>query len=49
MVLVGLAFLVDWLCLEVFNLTDVKSALITALLFIIVGFLVGERPWVRHD
>lgn len=46
MVLVGLGFLVFWLFLTVVTtLTVVKAALITALIFIILGLIIGERPW----
>lgn len=45
MLLVGLAFLVDWLLIQVFTLTVDKAALVTALIFIVLGVLV-ERPWV---
>jgi uncharacterized membrane protein YjjB (DUF3815 family) len=48
MVVVGLGFLVYWLCVQVFGVSVDKAALITALLFIIVGILVGERPWIRR-
>ena len=46
MVLVGLAFLVDWLQVQVFNVDIVKSLLITAIIFILIGLLLGERPFV---
>lgn len=43
MLIVGLAFLVDWLQVQVFGVELVKSLLITAIIFIILGLLVGDR------
>lgn len=48
MVLIGLSWLVTWLQVQVFGVDLVKALLITALIFIIVGVLVGERPWERR-
>lgn len=42
--LVGLAFLVDWLLVDVFNMDSVKSLLATALIFIVLGLLVDGYP-----
>lgn len=47
MVLVGLSFLVYWLLQEVFTVAPLKAALVTGLIFVILGLLVGERPWDR--
>jgi hypothetical protein len=53
MILTGLAFLITWLQLAVFynqpySLIDVaKAILVTAIIYIIVGIVVGERPWRR--
>lgn len=46
MVLTGLAFLVTWLEVQVFGLEVVKALLVTAIIFIVLGLVVGERPWV---
>lgn len=48
MVLVGLAFLVDWLLQQVFALTELKAVLVTAIVFIVLGLLLGERPFVKN-
>lgn len=48
MLYVGLAFLVDWLLQEVFTLTDLKATLVTAIIFIVLGLLVGEFPVVKN-
>ncbi len=48
MVLVGLAFLVTWLEVVVFALGLDKAMLVTAILFILVGLVAGERPWDRR-
>lgn len=48
MVLVGLSWLVAWLCYAVFNVSLVHTLLITAIVFIVLGLLVGERPWNRQ-
>lgn len=45
MVLVGLSWLVAWLLYGVFDVTLVHTLLVTALIFIILGILTGERPW----
>lgn len=44
MLYIGLGFLVDWVLVEVLNVELVKSLLITAIIFIIFGLLVGEFP-----
>lgn len=48
MVLVGIAFFLLWLLVEVFLVELVKAILVTAIVFIIAGILVGERPWERR-
>jgi len=45
MVFTGLAFLICWLVMVLVNLGVDRAILITALLFIIGGILLGERPW----
>lgn len=45
MVIVGLSWLVYWVLADVFKVEALPAALATALLFIIIGFLVGERPF----
>lgn len=47
MILVGVSWLVAWLLFVVFNVTLEHTFLVTALVFIILGLLVGERPWNR--
>lgn len=49
----GLAFLFDWLLIKVFEVELVKSLLITAIVFIIVGIILEgypnltKRPWLK--
>lgn len=47
MILIGLSWLIFWLLVEVFTVAVIKAALVTALVFIILGLLNGERPWER--
>lgn len=48
---VGVAFLVDWLLIQVFSQTVDKAALITAIVFLILGLLYeipnGNWPWKK--
>jgi hypothetical protein len=48
MVIVGLAFLITWLFMILFAIEVSKAILVTAILFIVVGLLLGERPWERR-
>lgn len=47
MIIVGLAFLVSWLFVVLSLLSVDKSLLVTAIVFIVLGILLGERPWER--
>lgn len=44
---VGVAFIVFWGLVEVFAITVTKSALVTGIVFILLGLVLGERPWNR--
>lgn len=44
MLLIGLSFLIDWLLQQVFTLTNIKAILVTAIIFIVLGFLSGDVP-----
>jgi hypothetical protein len=44
MLLVGLAFFVFWLLVEIFAVTLVKAALVTAIVFIVLGILTEGLP-----
>jgi len=48
MVLIGLSWLVSWLLVDVFNVELVKTILTTAIIFIVLGLILGERPWERR-
>lgn len=48
MVLVGLSWLVFWLLVDVFSIEALKAALATAIIFIVLGLIWGERPWIRR-
>lgn len=39
MVLVGLSWLLFWLLVDVFNIESLKAALVTAIVFILIGLL----------
>lgn len=39
MFLIGVAFLVDWLLQDVFNVDQLKAVLVTAIIFIVLGVL----------
>lgn len=47
MVIVGVSWLLFWLLLEVFTVAVDKAALVTAIVFILLGIVLGERPWER--
>jgi hypothetical protein len=53
MLYIGLAFLLDWLLIQVFTLDVVKSVLVTAIVFILLGLLTevgnlpGNFPWKK--
>lgn len=48
MFIVGVAFLLFWIIVEVFVLTIAKAALMTAVIFLILGLLMNERPWEKR-
>lgn len=43
MIVVGVAFLLFWCLAQVFKLDLLVSALVTAIVFIALGLLLGER------
>lgn len=47
MLVVGVAFLVFWLLFDVFAVVMAHAALATAIIFIVIGVLAGEKPWAR--
>lgn len=47
MVLVGLSWLIFWLLVDVFDVEALKAALATGIVFLIMGLILGERPWNR--
>jgi hypothetical protein len=53
MLYIGLAFLLDWLLMQVFTVDAVKSVLVTAIVFILLGLLTGvgnfpgNFPWKK--
>lgn len=46
-ILIGVSWLFYWALIDIFNINDLKAALVTAVVFIIVGLLYDYRPWVR--
>lgn len=49
MIYVGLAFLVVWLLFVVFSVSLAHSLLATAIIFMVIGFLTGERPFINRS
>lgn len=47
MVIVGLSWLVTWLLVEVFSVETLHAILATAIIFIALGLLLGERPFIN--
>lgn len=47
MVLIGLSWIVWWMLVKVFVVELLKAALVVGLLYIIVGLLLGERPFIK--
>lgn len=47
MVLTGLAFLVVWLLVQVFAVELLHAILATAIIYIVLGLILGERPFVN--
>ena len=43
-ILVGVSWLFYWLLQDSFNVTSLKAALITGVVFILVGLLIGYGP-----
>lgn len=48
MVLIGMSWLIYWLLVDVFILEALKAALVVAIVFILAGLILGERPWERR-
>lgn len=48
MVITGLAFLLFWLLFSILNVAIGTAALVTAIVFVVLGLLNDERPWVRR-
>lgn len=48
MVLTGLAFLVTWLLVQVFSVELLHAILAVAIIWIVVGIIMGERPFIKH-
>ncbi len=49
MLLVGVSWLVFWLLIDVFTVAIIKAALVTAIIFLILGVLAGEHPWTSWN
>lgn len=47
MLIVGLSWFVFWLLVDVFTLTVLKASLVVAIIFVVLGVLVGEVPAVK--
>jgi hypothetical protein len=49
MIIVGLAFFLCWFLIAVLLVTLPHALLITAIVFIGLGLVLGERPWVKKS
>lgn len=47
MIVVGVSWILYWALVDAFNLDSLKAALITGIVFILLGLVLGERPWNR--
>lgn len=47
MVTIGISWVLYWALVDVFNIESLKAALATGIIFVLVGLLLGERPWNR--
>jgi hypothetical protein len=47
MIAVGVAFIFFWMLVVVFKVQPDNAALVTGVVFVLVGLLLGERPWLR--
>lgn len=45
--LIGASWLFYWALVDVFNINNLKAALVTGVVFIIVGLLYDHTPWIR--
>jgi hypothetical protein len=45
MILTGEAFLLLWLLIQVFAMSLAHAILTVAIVFILAGLVLGERPW----
>lgn len=46
--IIGISWLVDWLLIAVFALNGVKAALVTGIIFLVVGLLIDYAPKYYH-
>lgn len=47
MVIVGVSYLVVWLLVQVFTVELLHAILAVAIIFIVLGLVVGERPFIN--
>lgn len=48
MLIVGISWLVYWLMIDVFSVETIKAALVTGIVFVLLGLLVEGMPsWKR--
>ncbi len=47
MIVTGIAFIVFWALVKVLNIDILMAAVVVGVAFILLGLLMGERPWVR--
>lgn len=48
MIVVGVSWILYWALVDAFNLEALQAALMTGIVFILLGLVLGERPW-NHD
>lgn len=47
MVVIGISWILYWALIDVLAVAPLKSAIITGVVFVLLGLVLGERPWVR--
>lgn len=47
MVVTGIAFILFWALIKVFTIELTLAAVVTGVVFILLGLLLGERPFTR--
>jgi len=49
MVAIGVSWVLFWALVRVFTIEVTLAAIVTGVVFILLGLLLGERPWTRSQ